>query len=182
MLVFFLTFIIYSMKIYLLDINPLMVDEWSKLFKKDVNVVCDDFKHFMDHHHNIDCIVSPANSQGIMNGGYDLAISLYFGWQLTKNVQKYIKDNCHGYQDVATSLMFDIPNSNIKLIHTPTMLYPSRIDDVTIIYKCMYNTLKLAIAKNIKAIVIPAFGGLTGQLDPSIIAQQMYKAYKDITK
>ena len=78
-----------NMKVYLLDINKDIVNAFKKEFAstEEVEVVLDDFAHFMDTHKDIECIVSPANSFGIMNGGYDLAITNYFGEALQKRVQ-----------------------------------------------------------------------------------------------
>ena len=63
--------------------------EWKRQFgdAEDVDVVLDEFDHFMDGH-EIQCIVSPANSYGIMDGGYDAAIINYFGMDLMLDVQK----------------------------------------------------------------------------------------------
>lgn len=169
------------MTIYLLDLNSNITQSWNKCFTNLANIIQDDFKHFMDNH-TIDCVVSPGNSKGIMAGGYDLAITKYFGWDLTKKVQKYIIDNFHGLQPVGSAFITDIPNSNVKLIHCPTMISPSVIKDTKVIYNCMLNTLKVAKANNIQSIVIPAFGGATGQVSPEEIAKQMYLAYQDWIK
>ena len=64
----------------------------------------------------MECIVSPANSYGLMDGGYDLAITKYFGKELMKEVQEYIIKHFHGEQPVATSFCIDIPNTKKKLI------------------------------------------------------------------
>lgn len=63
--------------IYLLDRSAGMVAAWQDVFEgeSDITAVQDDFTHFMDKHPEIDCIVSPANSYGIMDGGYDRVIT-----------------------------------------------------------------------------------------------------------
>lgn len=48
---------------------------------EDVACVCESLENFLNTH-TIDCVVSPANSFGLMDGGYDLAITEYFGEQL----------------------------------------------------------------------------------------------------
>lgn len=75
------------MKIFLLDNNPLITHSWQKYFQMEQNItiINDDFGHFMDTH-SVECIVSPGNSHGIMDGGYDAAISNYFGWDLMYKV------------------------------------------------------------------------------------------------
>ena len=169
------------MKIYLLDINPLMVRKGNYYFKDvaDVKVVCADFKDFMNKV-DVECIVSPANSYGLMDGGYDLAITKYFGTSLMKNVQKYIIDNYFGEQLVGTSFIIDIPKTNKKLIHTPSMRTPSVIKDPMVVYYCMRSALMEAIKNNISTIVIPAFGGACGEVDYDIIAMMMKEAYDQI--
>ncbi len=79
------------MTIYLLSRDLEMFLEWKQVFEKctDVDVVMDDFAHFMDSH-KVQCVVSPANSYGCMDGGYDTAITAYFGPALEKAVKKYI--------------------------------------------------------------------------------------------
>lgn len=70
------------MKIYLLTRDRQMMMEWKSQFftAEDVDVVLDDFDYFMDKH-KVQCIVSPANSYGIIDGGYDAAITNYLGEQ-----------------------------------------------------------------------------------------------------
>ena len=105
------------MKVYLLDRNKRISDIWKIYFRdeQDVEVVCCGFKKFMENY-NVECIVSPANSYGIMDGGYDLAITEYFGEELMKKVQKYIIRNYYGEQPVGTSFIIETGVKNIKLI------------------------------------------------------------------
>ena len=171
------------MKIYLLDINPNIINAFKSEFSncEEVVIVLDDFKHFMDTHKEVECIVSPANSFGYMNGGYDKAITDYFGYGVEIEVQRYIQKNLCGEQPVGTSIMVNIPNTDgKKLIHTPTMRLPSPIREPLIIYQCMRTTLMLAINNNIKSIVIPAFGGATGRVSPSLIAKYMKAGYEQV--
>ncbi|MCQ3907543.1 MAG: macro domain-containing protein [Mycoplasmoidaceae bacterium] len=132
--------------------------------------------------YKVECVVSPGNSHGIMTGGYDAAITDYFGIQLTKNVQAYINKKFNGTQPVGSAFIIDIPNSTIKLIHCPTMVEPSIIKNTKVVKDCMYATLQEANKHNIKSIVIPAFGGFTGRVGPYELAKLMYEAYKQIKK
>ena len=178
------------MKIYLLDINKEMTDAWQKYFDlPNVEIVNEDFAVFIDNHPNIEAIVSPANSFGLMDGGYDKAIINYFGDELMKDVQKSIMFNWHGEQPVGTSMSVPIFNRTIDtifgfkiaiLIHTPTMRTPEEIKDYRIIYQCMRTTLIEALRKEVDSIVIPAFGGATGKVPCDEIAKMMFLAYKQI--
>lgn len=190
------------MKIYLLDINDKMTEAWTEAFNpyfenknNPVCVVNEDFVKFMNSHPEIDTIVSPANSYGLMDGGYDAAITNYFGSNLMKDVQKEIIKEWHGEQPVGTSLSVVIHDNNdevkfakgedgkysmMMLIHTPTMRTPEKIVDPRIVYQCMRTTLMEAIFTQAKIIVIPAFGGQTGGLSHETIAKMMVAAYEQI--
>lgn len=177
------------MKIYLLDRNKKMADNWHKYFKdiEGVEIVNEDFATFMDKHLNIDAIVSPANSFGLMDGGYDKAITDYFGEKLMKDIQLSILLKWHGEQPVGTSMTVPIigvkssmSNRYAILIHTPTMRTPEVIKDSRIIYQCMRTTLIEAVRQEVNNIVIPAFGGATGRVPYDEIARMMFLAYKQI--
>ena len=105
-----------------------------------------------------------------------------FGNSLQEKVQDYIINKLHGEQNVGTSIIVDIPNTNKKLIHTPTMRIPSRIKDIEVIYFSMRSTLICALENKIKKIIIPAFGGSTGMVPYDILAKEMYKAYLQVFK
>ena len=170
------------MKIILLDNKKEMCNAWKKYFNgiDDVEIVNDYIQSY--DLNKVDCLVSPANSYGLMDGGYDLALTKMFGDQLQKMVQNYIIDNLYGEQPVGSSIIVDIPNTNKKLIHTPTMRIPSPIVDSEIVYTSMRSTLICALKNNIKSIIIPAFGGTTGMVPMEIIAKEMFKAYIQIFK
>lgn len=169
------------MKIYLLDRKYSMVKCWNTYFSRisDVEIVYDDFFNFMTTH-KVECVVSPANAFGLMDGGYDLAITKWFGCELMKKVQKYITENFWGEQPVATSFLIDTGYKDIKLIHTPTMREPEAIKEPLVIYQCMRTTLIEAIKHNVDSIVIPAFGGACGGLDYNLIAKMMFHGYSQV--
>lgn len=183
------------MKIYLLDINKEMTNAWIKYFKySGVEIVNDDFCTFISEHQDIEAIVSPANSFGLMDGGYDKAIIDYYGPALMEHVQYAILKRWHGEQPVGTSMSVSIANRfylkevNGKkdlfhpiLIHTPTMRTPEVIEDPRIIYQCMRTTLIEAINQEVDSIVIPAFGGCTGKVDHDTIAKMMFLAFNQLS-
>lgn len=98
------------MEIYLLDINKEMTDAWQQEFTgiENIHIVNDDFSHFMDQHPEIEAVVSPANSFGLMDGGYDKAITDYFGKRLKRDVQQKIMYYWFGEQPVGTSMTVPI--------------------------------------------------------------------------
>ena len=170
------------MKIYILDTNAKKLALVDSYFKSgEVETVCDTLQHFVFTHDDVECVVSPANSFGLMDGGYDAAITDCFGGELQKEVQKYILSNYFGEQPVGTSFLIKIPHTNKCLIHTPTMRTPEVIRDKLTIYQCMRSTLMCAIKNDIKSIVIPLFGGGCGGVHPQTIAYMMKRAYVQIT-
>lgn len=167
----------------LLDVNPAMTMSWKKYFSAEgVKVVTSDLGEFMEKHGNeVDAIVSPANSFGIMDGGYDKAIIEIFGRELQSLVQEKIRRKYYGEQPVGTALSVEIPGSSKILIHVPTMRIPQRIKDETVIYHCMRSMLMEAVAQKIKTVLVPAFGGSTGQVPPETIARMMWGAYVQLS-
>ncbi|MBO7448743.1 MAG: macro domain-containing protein [Clostridiales bacterium] len=167
------------MHIYLIDNNINTVNAWSQYFSDnpDFTIFHGGFDFFMQTH-KVDCIVSPTNSYGLMDGGYDLAITEWFGRDLMSHVQSYILEHFRGEQPVGSSVFID--TGTIKLIHTPTMRIPSRIKDPMVVYTCMRTCLILALEKKISSILIPAFGGGCGAVPSETIANMMSLAYNQV--
>lgn len=170
-----------DMKIYIVTNDYNDYSSVKEVFKpiKSVEVVLSDFVLFMEGHPEVETIVSPANCYGMMDGGYDAAISDYLGWSFQNKVQQYIIDNYYGEQIVGTSFIIDAPK-NKRLIHTPTMIQPSIIKDDKVVYSSMRSTLMCALNNNVESIVIPVFGTATGQVYSMKAANQMFKAYMQI--
>ena len=172
------------MKIVLLDINKEMTDAWHKYFDgEDVEIVNDSLENYLSTH-TVDCIVSPANAFGLMDGGYDLAISNYYAdthqVDIGRLVRTHIKGTYFGEQPVSSALVVEVANAP-WLIHCPTMRTPRRIKDLEVVYHCMRNTLIASrFWVNIDTVIIPAFGGATGGVPYDDIACLMWKAYHQI--
>lgn len=169
------------MKIYIIDNNKNKI-KYAKLYfgsAPDVQCVCADFEAFV-RTTPVECIVSPANSFGLMDGGYDLAITEYFGNQLQRRVQQYIINHYAGEQPVGTSFLISAGKDNRTLIHTPSMRIPSPVKDPVVIYQCMRSTLLCARKHGVKSIVVPLFGGGCGNIHPGMIAELMWKAYRQV--
>ena len=168
------------MKIYILDESSKKIEIVKQYFKEtNVECVSERFHNFMKKE-SVECVVSPANAYGLMDGGYDLAITSWFGDKLQERAQKYIIKNYFGEQPVGTSFIINASNNGQKLIHTPTMQTPRRIVDDFIIYQCMRSTLICAYKNKVKSIVIPLFGGGIGGVSAKVIAKMMRLAYDQI--
>jgi O-acetyl-ADP-ribose deacetylase (regulator of RNase III) len=93
-----------------------------------------------------DCLVSPANSFGMMDGGMDAAITDFFGIALMNKVQQRILDDYWGEQPVGTSFIIETDHPSYPfLAHTPTMRVPMQIVGTDIPYVAMWAML-LAVA------------------------------------
>lgn len=67
-----------------------------------------------------DCMVSPANAFGLMDGGIAAAITAFFGSQLQRRVQAHILKHYLGEQPVGTSFIIETTHPQHPfLAHTP---------------------------------------------------------------
>ncbi len=131
-----------------------------------------------------DCLVSPANSFGMMDGGIDAAITAFFGMQLMDRVQQHILDDYLGEQSVGTSFIIETGHLQYPfLAHTPTMRVPMQIVGTDIPYIAMWAML-LAVrqhnrtaTKAIVKIACPGLGTGIGRIAPMESARQMALAY-----
>lgn len=180
---------IYNTKFILCDISANMCHSWDVQFNIQTNL---SYKNISICHMLFDkcidtlreeypdskiAIVSPANSYGLMDGGYDKAITDYFGKNLQSIVQQKILHDFCGEQPVGCSISVDIPNhKNFMLIHTPTMRKPERILDNKIVYHCTRSSIIEALINGCDIVVLPAFGGLTGEVSHTSIAYYMERA------
>ncbi|EAY2166305.1 phage tail protein [Salmonella enterica] len=133
-----------------------------------------------------DCMVSAANSFGLMDGGVDAAITTYFGTQLQRRVQKYIIQEYLGEQPVGGAFVIETGNSKHPwLVHAPTMRVPLIIDGTDAVYNATRAALlaifqhnkSVAEYKKIKSVVFPAMGAGCGQVPPDSVARQMRLAW-----
>jgi O-acetyl-ADP-ribose deacetylase (regulator of RNase III) len=67
----------------------------------NVKIVNSLFEHLQD----FDCMVSAANSHGLMDGGVDLAIVQFFGFELMDSMQERILNDYLGEQPVGVSFI-----------------------------------------------------------------------------
>ena len=169
------------MKIYFVEKNLAKLDKLKLYFndETDIYYLNLDFISFMKNV-KVDCVVAPANSFGLMDGGFDLAITKWYGDQLQKRVQKYIIDNYYGEQPVGTSFIIETGKDKEYLIHTPTMRTPERIIEPRVIYHCMRSCLIEAKKNNIDSIAIPMFGCACGHVSSDTVAKMMYEAYNQL--
>ncbi len=161
-----------------------MCEAWQEKFGiyEHVNIFHGKFEDVEEY----DCLVSPANSYGIMDGGLDLLIRNYFGMELQIRVQEKIKKEFFSEQPVGTSMIVRTGHSKHPfLAHTPTMRIPKNISKTDNVYFAMYAML-CAVAKHnqennqkIQKVLCPGLGTGAGYVPVTIAAEQMELAYKN---
>lgn len=167
------------MMLFLVDCNASMTDAWrTKLKYEDVAIINDYFKNFVKKY-EIDAIVAPGNSFGIMDGGLDLEIRNYLGMEAQEDLQKKIKDEWNG--ELPPGVTTTIKAGWKYLVYTPTMRIPGVIIDENVIYNCMRSSLIELKRLGVQTAMIPAFGGATGAVMYEEIARCMKYAYEQIT-
>ncbi|KAB8140057.1 phage tail protein [Chloroflexia bacterium SDU3-3] len=131
-----------------------------------------------------DCMVSAANSFGLMDGGVDAAIINFFGDQLMARVQRRILDVYLGEQPVGTALIVETQHPKHPFIaHAPTMRVPSSVAESENAYLAMWATL-LAVRQHnqtaappIRTLACPGLATATGGMLLDEAARQMALAY-----
>tara|TARA_R110000772_G_scaffold17946_3_gene50017 strand:+ start:156490 stop:157134 length:645 start_codon:yes stop_codon:yes gene_type:complete len=177
----------------LVDLQEDLCHEFEKSFK-GVDKVTVQYGRFEDV--DFDCIVSAANSFGLMDGGVDGAITMYFGGQMMDRVQAHIIDRYHGEQPVGTSFIIrgneQLNDGDNKYVaHTPTMRIPMNIVATENVYQAMkamlievhrFNKLiddgKLDSKYNrINTVACTGLGTFCGEIPSKRAARDMKLAY-----
>lgn len=144
-----------------------------------------------------DCIVSPANSFGLMDGGVDLEINESLNYIDESLVRPQIKLQFFGEQPIGSCLLLKTHCSNYHyLAHTPTMRIPEDVSGTDIPYSAFRTLLITLLNHNkklknnksndktndrvIETILITPFCTGAGKIDPLTSARLMRLAYDNI--
>lgn len=135
-----------------------------------------------------DCIVSPANSKGLMDGGVDGPINYALDHIDTRIVRPRIMKEFFGEQPVGTCMI--VPTGVTRypfLAHTPTMRTPEDVSDTHNAYTAMrallrkiaqYNEYAVSIkSQQIKTVLLTPFCTGAGNMTALQSAKQMHLAY-----
>ena len=171
-------------RLILVDHKILLCEAWNELFADlpNVEVVEGNFEQIPE----FDCIVSPANSFGLMDGGVDAHITRIFGNSLMHAVQQHIIREYLGEQPVGTSFIISTGHAKHPwLAHTPTMRVPMEIAHTDNTYLAMWALLRavhhhnLSSESAIRSVVCTGLGTGTGRVPPREAARQMALAYRN---
>lgn len=171
-------------EIILVDVQKELCENWELEFKDSAEIKI--HHGYFQEIKEYDCLVSPANSFGLMDGGIDLAIRNYFGMKLQYNVQKIIQKEYFGEQPVGTSVIVDTEHEEHPfLAHTPTMRVPMDISKTDNVYNAMFAMLRAVSNFNktskfrINKVLCPGLGTSTGRVPLKEAARQMSIAFKN---
>jgi len=170
-----------NLKIFLIDINNLLVEEWRKEFSNFADVVVVSGSIFDS---KVDALVSPANSFGIMDGGLDGKIRDKFGFQVEYNVRKIIQAYYFGELPVGVAIIAETGSSDCKhIISAPTMRIPENVSNTINAYLAMKAILNVALhSPEISSVAIPGLCSLSGQMPPEMVSRQMRIAYERVVQ
>jgi O-acetyl-ADP-ribose deacetylase (regulator of RNase III) len=173
-----------ELQLILVSPEPLLCAEFREQFKAlpGVEVVDGYFEQLPE----FDCLVSPANSFGLMDGGTDGAIIRFFGDALQKRVQKRIVEEFLGEQPVGTSMIVETSHpEHPYLAHTPTMRIPMPIARTDNVYLATWAMLvavhrhNQAAERRINVVACPGLGTGVGRMQFPEAARQMALAYRN---
>jgi O-acetyl-ADP-ribose deacetylase (regulator of RNase III) len=172
------------MKIVLCDEKKEMADSWRKEFSGYKNI---EIRHGNILEEKCDAIVSPANSFGFMDGGFDYQLREFFGKDIEKKLQKIIKEKYNGEILVGQAEIIRTGNEKIPyMISAPTMRAPMELEkgslNVYLATKACYNAVKEFNMGNrkINSIAFTGMGTGVGRFPHDISARQMRCAYDEI--
>lgn len=173
-----------SLKLILVAPNPLLCAAFQKHFNYLLNVeIVNNYFEWLPEY---DCLVSPANSFGLMDGGIDAAIIRFFGHSLMDRVQQHILEEYLGEQPVGTSFIIETGHRKHPfLAHTPTMRVPMSIASTHNPYLAMWAMLLVVRRYNqrakqqITSIACPGLGTGIGRVPYDEAARQMALAYEN---
>lgn len=169
------------MNIVLADTNPAICQAWEERLKDmetyelglPITILNDSFEKA-----KTDCIVSPANSYAIMDGGIDLAMRNLFGESIEQQIR--VETQLKGFAGilpVGAAVAIDLepnPAGFKHLISAPTMMIPQSIAYTENAYFATLAAITLAMQEDYPSITFVGMGGLTGQLTADVCAKQMF--------
>ena len=167
-------------RLILCDLYRAMTDAWAREFAACPNV---EIRQGDLTQIDADAYVSPANSYGCMDGGFDLVLRDRFGLDIETRVQAAI-DARGGKLPVGIALIVETGDAWVPyLIAAPTMEIPTIVADTHNAYKAMLALLRAAWQFNeahplsISSIAIPGLCTGVGRMPLDRAARQMREAY-----
>jgi O-acetyl-ADP-ribose deacetylase (regulator of RNase III) len=172
-----------DLKLILVDRSKGLVDAWEKAFADLPNVTIrqEDFYRLREY----DCVITPGNSFGIMDGGFDYIIVEKFGFEVQQRVQRRIIADYLGELPVGDCIVVETNNSTHPFVaYAPTMRVPMDIDKTDYAYTSLWAALTAIHRHNhthdtkIERVVCTGMGTGTGRIPYGQAAYHMAQAWK----
>ena len=161
----------------LCDLNKALCEEWRKAFDgTDFTVY---HGNILDLIQDVDALVAPGNSFGIMDGGIDLVYRNRFGMELQQTVQSAISGLFGGILPVGRAVLASA--TPVDLIYAPTMLTPRPIvddRDVRLAMRAAIGVVLNYLGADTR-IACPGLGTFSGRVPPDRAALRMREGYDD---
>jgi len=164
--------------VFLADTSPLLRDAWAEQFSDcpEIKIIESAFSV------SATAIVSPANSYGFMDGGFDYLLTSVLGESVERDVKRVINDIYDGELLVGQAFT-QLTNHQLwpYLIVAPTMRVPMVLGPNTINpYLAARAAFLQMRKKEFKSIIITGLGTGVGKVPPQLCASQMKQAYTDV--
>lgn len=171
------------------DENPPVIKALAKVMK-GIDGVEYSVGNILELWRETDAIVSPANSNGDMDGGLDLYIRDFFDSASSRRLQYRVYEmlarKYHEFLPVGQAeIMEGEENAFAYLIIAPTMQNASDISGTDNVYLAMKAVITAAKAHNktndkkIGKIAVSGLGTGWGKMDPRESARQIRKAFEE---
>ena len=130
-----------------------------------------------------DCLVSPANSFGHMDGGIDAVYLRRFGFQLQDRVQAAIEKDHAGELPVGVAILVPTEDPVFpNLCVAPTMRVPGDVSGSVNAYLALRAALLTSLRFQIKSLLSPGLATAIGGLDYTLAARQMRRAWNNVVE
>ncbi len=128
---------------------------------------------------DIDAVVSPANTKGIMNGGYDAVLRRYFGLTIEMRVRQYIEKF-----PISVGEAISVMTGHDKvqfLIVTPTVSANGEglSGHQSVSYSCAYASVIAAYKRNVSFLGMTGLGTGVGGLSVSDAIREQVRGIED---
>jgi len=160
------------LEVVLCDTDLEVVRSWRKAFRGlDVAIEACDFFDV-----EVDAYVSPANSYGYMDGGFDLALRYRF-----PSIQQRVQQATGGYLPVGAAIVVTTEDPYIPfLISAPTMVIPGDVSSTDNAYLATKAALSAALDHGeIASLAFPGMATGIGAMAPGVAAHQMARAFTE---
>ena len=164
------------MRVIIHVLNPAVAAKHEPENSESVRVVCGDIFECSE----ADCIVTPGNSFGIMDGGLDWYIGFAFP-DIEERVQAAIMaDPWRGELHVGSAIVLPLAAGK-SMCYAPTMRTPSPCASGSInAYLAMRGALIACAAAGLKTVAVPLLCHGVGKMSPDASIRQIKHAHRTL--